>query len=390
MILEGTGFLLRRALDTPYAGWVGSRFLEEGLASVHAAPARALSRLLSVSALCPGGLALLWDHAPAWMGALHPEERTGWWEALSAVPGLQLHLPEAEPTLPGGCFRAWIHQAEPGEFWRQGFLGWVPDPPRRWGLPGLATVQPARNEESGCGWLWGEVTVPVGALATLLDEEALPIQMGETQTQVEIALAQRMAAGAWPETLPFLRRQAGWRLALTGGMEFQRAGGDWAVAAEAAAALKARLAKALRAPIHLGVSHDPQAASILGRRAMAEGNPWRSTLPLPPQPSAFSPGLASDPRDPVPVQARGTLPSPMADVIDHPPLALLRLPGIPSEGAAAQLRKDLAPGLALRLLPPDITPPAPFDPDHPWAPPDQYPMPMDPAAGEQVALFALE
>ena len=41
---EGRGFLLRSAPDGPWAGWGGSRFLEEGLASVHAAPGRALAR----------------------------------------------------------------------------------------------------------------------------------------------------------------------------------------------------------------------------------------------------------------------------------------------------------------------------------------------------------
>jgi hypothetical protein len=392
---EGRGYLVRHGLDAPWAGWVGSRFLEEGLASVHAAPARALSRLMAVAGLCPGGLALLWDHAPSWMSALHPEERTGWWEALSTLPGLQLHLRVPDATaLPGGLFRAWVHGPEApdgpvGEAWRQGYVGWVADPAGQWGLPGLATVKPPRNEEAGSGWLWGEVIVPVGALRDTLEEAALPKLLGEAQTRMETALAQRMAAGAWPELLPFLRRQAGWRLALTGGLEFQRANGDWAAAAADLKALRDQLHQSLRVPVHSGASSSAWAASLLGRRAMAEGLPWRTSLPLPPQPSAFTPGLASDPRDPAPLQARSALPGPIAGLLDHPPLALLRLPAVPSEGAAAQLRKEVAPGQALRLLPLELPPPGPFDPEHPWAAPEQYPMPMDPAAGQQVALFEL-
>jgi hypothetical protein len=395
ILREGRGFFLRHGLDSPWAGWVGSRFLEEGLASVHAAPARALSRLMSVSGLCSGGMALLWDHVPAWMQALHPEERVGWWEALSSLPGLQVHLRMPDATsLPGGVFRAWVHGPEApsgsvGEAWRQGYLGWVPDSAGQWSLPGLGTLRPPKNEEAGCGWLWGEVVIPLGALQSVREDGALSRMLGDAQNAVETALAQRMAAGAWPESLPFLRRQAGWRVALTGGLEYQRANGDWTRAAEDVRQLKDHLIQALRVPSHVGASSDAWAASYLGRRAMAEGLPWRNSLPLPPQPSAFTPGLASDPRDPAPLQARGSLPSPLAALMDHPPLALLRLPAVPSEGAAAQLRKDITPGQALRLLPPELPPPGPFDPEHPWASADQFPMPMDPAAGEQIALFEL-
>ena len=139
--IEGRGFLLRTAPDGPWAGWAGSRFLEEGLASVHAAPGRALARLMNLVALLPGGFGLGWDHPPAWMQALPSESRQGWWEAISAIPGLALHLePEAAAQVPGGAFRGWVHapempEAAVGEHWRQGILGWVPRPGAAWCLP---------------------------------------------------------------------------------------------------------------------------------------------------------------------------------------------------------------------------------------------------------------
>jgi len=93
---EGRGFLLRVAPDGPWAGWAGSRFLEEGLASVHAAPGRALARLMNLVALLPGGFGLIWDHPPAWMQALPAESRQGWWEAITR------HSPPGPAPRPGG------------------------------------------------------------------------------------------------------------------------------------------------------------------------------------------------------------------------------------------------------------------------------------------------
>ena len=163
---EGRGFILRAAPDGPWAGWAGSRFLEEGLASVHAAPGRALARLMNLAALLPGGFGLVWDHPPAWMEALPAESRQGWWEAISAIPGLVLHVgPETGAQQPGGAFRAWLHAPEMpegplGEAWRQGVVGWVPRTGIAWHLPDLGT--PAPGDEVPPGWLWGEVTLPFG------------------------------------------------------------------------------------------------------------------------------------------------------------------------------------------------------------------------------------
>lgn len=391
MILrEGSGFLVRSAPDGPWAGWTGSRFLEEGLASVNAAPGRALARLMRLNALLPGGLGLVWDHAPAWMEALPSEARQGWWEALSDLAGLSLHLtPETALQLPGGAFRAWIHSAEPptgslGELWRQGVLGWVPRTGGPWQLPDLAPTSP--GEEVSAGWLWGEAVLPVGALATLASGETLAAALVEAQGAAERGLAQRMAAGAW-STLPFARRAASWRLVLTGGAEFQRAGGSWKAAFGQLRALAALLQERVRAPIHLGASSDLTLASALGRQALREGLPWRASLPLPPAPGAFSPGLTSDPRDPLPLEVRALLPSDWTATLDHPPVILLRTPAVPSEAGSLALLERLGPLPALRWLPPDLPPPGPFDPEHPWAPPASFPFPADPGNGQQRSLF---
>jgi hypothetical protein len=388
--VEGRGFLLRAAADTPWAGWCGSRFLEEGLASVHVAPGRALARLMGVAAQLPGGFGLVWDHAPAWMQSLPAESRQGWWEAITAIPGLTLHLgPEAALALPGGAFRGWVHQrglpeGALGELWRQGVVGWVPRQGAAWRLPDLGPVAP--GDEAPCGWLWGEVSLPLGALGALASGEALVAAMGEAQGAAERGMAQRMTTGAWVD-LPFARRNVGWRVALTGGAEFQRAGGAWPAAFGQIRALKALLEERLRTPIHVGASRHPQVAALLGRQALREGLPWRASLPLPPAPGAFTPGLAADARDPVPLEARATQPAAWQEALDHPPMALLRVPAIPPEAGAQALLGPLQAAPALRWLPPELPPPGPFDPEHAWAAAAAFPFPTDPGNGQQRRLF---
>jgi hypothetical protein len=387
---EGRGFLLRSAPDGPWAGWAGSRFLEEGLASVHAAPGRALARLMNLVSLLPGGFGLIWDHPPAWMQALPPESRQGWWEAITAIPQLSLHLgPDAALQLPGGAFRGWLHTPEMpegslGERWRQGVIGWVPREGAPWRLPELGVTAP--GDEVPPGWLWGEVTLVLGALPSLASGEALVAAMSEAQGTAERGLAQRLASGAWVE-LPFSRRAVGWRLSLVGGTEFQRAGGTWPAALGQLRALKALLQERLRTPIHLGACSDLQVATLLGRQALREGHPWRASLALPPAPGAFSPGLAADPRDPVPLEARAMQPAAWPDTLDHPPIALLRVPAIPPEAGAQTLLGQIQPAPALRWLPPELPPPGRFDPDRPWAPAAAYPFPADPGNGVQRGLF---
>jgi len=388
--VEGRGFLLRAAQDCPWAGWAGSRFLEEGLASVHAAPGRALARLMNLVSLLPGGFGLIWDHPPAWMQALPPESRQGWWEAITAIPGLTLHLgTEAAQHLPGGAFRGWVHATELpegalGEHWRQGVLGWVPTIGKTWSLPDLGTSTP--GDEAPPGWLWGEVTLPLGALSSLASGEALVAAMSEAQGTAERGLAQRLSAGAWVD-LPFSRRSVGWRLSLVGGSEFQRASGAWPQTMGQLRALKALLQERLRTPIHLGACSHFQTAALLGRQALREGLPWRASLPLPPAPGAFTPGLAADPRDAIPLEARVLQPAGWADTLDHPPLALLRVPAVPPEAGALTLLGQFQPPPACRWLPPDLPPPGPFDPDRPWAPAATFPFPADPGNGVQRGLF---
>ncbi len=391
MILrEGPGFLIRSAPDGPWAGWIGSRFLEEGLASVNAAPGRALARLMRLCALLPGGLALVWDHPPAWMQALPPEAQQGWWEALSDLPGLSLHLaPATAAQLPGGAFRAWVHGPEPpegplGERWRQGTIAWVRHTGGAWRLPNLGCPPPA--EEVAPGWLWGEAILPVGALGALASGDLLATALVEAQGAAERGMAQRLAAEAWTGP-PFVRRSIGWRLALTGGAEFHRAGGTWKTAFGQLRALAALLQERLRAPIHLGASSSFEAASLLGRQALREGLPWRASLPLPPAPGAFTPSLAADPRDPTPLESRAMLPPDWTATLDHPPALLLRTPAVPSETGALTLLERLEPLPALRWLPPEWPPPGPFEPDHPWAPAAAFPYPSDPGNGQQRSLF---
>ena len=70
-----------------------------------------------------------------------------------------------------------------------------------------------------------------------------------------------------------------------------------------------------------------------------------------------------------------------------PPAVLLRVPAVPPLAGTGRV---LAQGRALpavRWLPPDLPPPAPFDPDRPWAPAADFPFPADPAHGVQRGLF---
>ena len=386
---EGRGFLIRTAADGPYAGWCGSRFLDEGLASVHAAPGRALHRLQRLAGDLPGGFALAWDHPPAWMEALHAEARSGWWEALTGVPGLALHFRALPSDLPGGDFRGWLHSAEAptgpeGETWRQGWIGWVPDSGAQWRFPELGSSQAA--DELAPGWLWGEILVPLTALPHLDVEGSLLPKLGEIHTRLEKAMAHRMALDSLAP-LPFVRRTAGWRLGLLGGAEFNRSHGDAAKAALEAKNLATRISAALRAPVRIGGCSDLVVGAELGQQAMREGLPWRNSLPLPPAPATFSPGFGTDPREPSPLVARASQPDALAAILDHPSIALLRVPSVPPEAGAAALLKKLHPSPALRWLPPHLPPPGPFDPDRPWAEITHYPFPADPSSGNTPSLF---
>jgi hypothetical protein len=236
------------------------------------------------------------------------------------------------------------------------------------------------------GCLWGEVILPVGALAQA-DATVLAERMEDIQATVERALGLRFSLNAWPAAFPFHRRRAGWRLSLLGGAEFQAAGGEWSRGAEALQALVHALERRLKAPLQVGPCSDPLPARVLGRQAMREGLPWRNSLPLPPAPAAFTPGLGTDARKVSPLEARSALPSPMAPLLTDPPLALLRVPSAPTDGAARAFIASLPHPVALRWLPPEQALPHLPDLECPWAAASEYPLPSAPGSGTQEPLF---
>lgn len=392
-IREGKGYLLRTAVDAPYAGWLSARQLDAAVA-LASAPWEALRSLADLSALLPGGLSLVWNAPVAWILDLPAEVRAGFWKALGHMPGLTLHFRDkAFAPLLQEPMAAWLHASQPptgplGLAWRQGWLGWIPDAEATWTLPGLgATAAPNPPEEDlPGGFLWGELLLPLGTLEHL-DPAELAAVLAEAQAQLELALSQRMGAGAWPRGLAFQRRRTGWRVGLLGGREFQLSGGSWERAATQAQALAVHLEAALRCRIHLGVCDDLEVAAALGQQAMAEGLPWRNALPLPPASPSFTPGLGADPRDPSPLEARCGFPPPMAQVLSERPCALLRVPAVPMEAAVAAFLGGLRHAPGLRWLPPELPPPGPFLPDRPWPLPQAYPPLADTTQVLQPSLF---
>lgn len=398
MVLDGRGWIIRAGRDTPYAGWTGTRILEGLAPTPTLAPWMALRTLHHLLAHLPGGFALAWDQEPSWFRFLNPEQRLGFWEALTSLPRLNLHVrEETAAQLPPGAFRAWLHaEAAPigalGEKWRQGTLGWVPDTGKQWSLVGLGRVPHGETALLGAsdevvpGFLWGELILPVGALPSL-DGEELASRLERAQTDLERSLAQRIGAGAWLDTLPFARKRTSWRLALLGGAEYQRASGDWARAADLVKALAEALARKLRTSVQVGCCMDPEAGEALGRQAMREALPWRNSLPLPPATPRFTPGLGGDPHEPSPLEIRAGLPEILRPLLQEPPAALLRVPGVPSEGAALHFVRGLKEPPALRWCPPELPTDLPFDPEVQALGPEAFPYPQDPGGGVQMGLF---
>jgi hypothetical protein len=398
---EGRGFLVRTGEDAPFAGWLGARQLDAGV-SIFSAPWEVLRALSDLAGLMPGGLALLWNAPVVWITDLAPEVRAGFLKGLGHLPGLTLHLrDEGFGALLHEPIRAWHHGPRPpagalGLAWRQGWLGWVPEAGPAWSLPGLgvaacgssgfAEAVDTEADEVVPGYLWGEVVLPLGALEHL-DPAELAAVLAEHQGRVEQSLSQRIGAEAWPAAFPFQRRRTGWRVALLGGREFELSGGSWERAAALAAELARHLGTALRCPIHLAASGDPAAASALGQQAMWEGLPWRNALPLPPALPSFTPGLGADPREPSPLESRAGFPGPMAQVLRELPAVLLRVPGVPMEGAVAAFLSGLGHRPAIQWLPPDLPPPGPFLPGRPWAQARAYPRLADGAQMLQPSLF---
>ena len=395
-IREGKGYLLRTAVDAPYAGWLGVRHLD-ARASLPLAPWEALRNLADLAQLLPGGLSLLWNAPVAWLTDLPGEVRAGFWKGLCHLPGLTLHFRTEGPeelaqlgALIQEPLKAWHHAPRPpsgplGLAWRQGWVGWIPDAEGAWSLPGAGAADP-QGEDLSPAFIWGELLLPLGAL-THLDPTELATVLAEAQAQAERALSQRMGAEAWPLAFPFQRRHTGWRVGFLGGREFQLSGGSWEKAASQIRALAAHLEAALRCPIHLGACGDPLAAAFLGQQAMGEGLPWRNALALPPAPATFTPGLGTDLREPAPLEFRCAFPPPMAAALLAPPAVTLRVPAVPMEGAVATFLGGLQNPPAIRWLPPEIPPPGPFLPDSPWAQAKAFPALADAAQITQPSLF---
>lgn len=397
-LTEGKGYFIRCAADTPFAGWTGTRVLEGVAPTAPLSPWMALRALNEMASLLPGGLALVWDAEPSWLHSLSGDSRTGFFQALSTLPGLSLHLREAAAGhFSHGIFRGWIHgPAMPtgaaGELWRHGALGWVPDAGKAWSLPDFGHVPHGETALLGAsdevvpGFLWGELLFPLGALSSL-DAEGIAADLEGLQTELERAFSLRLAEGGWPSALPFQRKRCGWRLGVLGGSEFQGASGDWKAAADGLAGLVRVLEARLKSSIQAGPCHDAGVAHQLGLQAMREGLPWRNSLPLPPAPPSFTTGLGADARVPSPLESRAAFPLPLRELLQHPPIALLRVPAVPSEGAAEALLARFSATPALRWLPPDMPLPGPFLPEQPWAPAGDFPFPPDPSAGVQLGLF---
>jgi hypothetical protein len=390
-IREGKGYLLRTAVDTPYAGWVGVRQLDAG-ASIPLAPWEALRNLADLAGLLPGGLSLLWNAPVAWVTDLPGEVRAGFWKGLTHLPGVTLHFREAGiSTLIQEPLRAWFHDAKPptgplGLAWRQGWLGWVPDGEGSWSLPTAGLAENPPLEDILPGFIWGELLLPLGALEHL-DPQDLTALLAEAQAQLEHALSLRMGGGAWPAAFPFHRRRTGWRVAFLGGREFQLSGGSWERAATLAQALGAHLTAALRCPIHLGACADPLAAAFLGQQAMGEGLPWRNALALPPAAPSFTPGLGADPREGAPLESRSAYPEPLPSVLTETPAVLLCVPAVPMEGAVTAFLKGLRQPPAIRWLPPELPVPGPFLPELSWPAARTYPPLADTTQVRQPSLF---
>ena len=395
LTLEGRGFLVRTGLDAPWATATGVRALDAALA-LRAAPWPALQILADLAGSLPGGLHLVWDAPRGWIEELPGEARLRFLDLLASLPRLHLHVQDAGLLEPLQAPRSvWLHgirapEGPAGLAWRQGRFTWVPDPPGLWSIPGFGRVAPQEDPDFGetipPAHLWGEVAMPVGALAQIGPDD-LVLALQGAQARLERALSHRLTQGAWHRSLPFQRRRTGWRLALLGGREYLSGGGTWEDVANTLRALVEALRDALKVSIRCGTCHELQVASLLGHQAMREGHPWRYTLPIPPATPTFSPGLGADPRDLVPLEARGAFPLALAELLEHPPLALLRVPALPLDRAVAVFVRGLQRPPAIRWLPPDLSPPGPFLPERPWHPPHLYPPLADPGLAIQQALF---
>ena len=391
MSLEGRGFLLRHGLDTPYAAWITASQLDHHV-PIQGAPWMLIRSLGELASVFPGGLSLLWDlPIPSFAGLPH-EARAAFWSALGHMPGLTFHVrDEGFAGHLDGSVQGWFHAPVPpngamGLAWRQGLIGWVPEPGLAWSLPDLGRaegpVEAPADPSPGC--IWGEILLPLGALSEVKAED-VATPMADAQARMERDLSLRMSSHAWPISFPFQRRSTAWRVGVLGGREFRQAGGTWEEAAERLNAFTKDLANLIRTPVFAGSSGDFLAASILGHQAMREGLPWRYSLPIPPASPTFTPGLGADPREPAPLETRAESPADLQ--LQHPPVALLRTSRVPDEAAVMTFLRGQTSLPAIRWIPGDMPLPGPHSQERPWAPLSAYPPLIDMSQALQQGLF---
>lgn len=389
-MLEGRGWILRTGEDGPWASWMGVRHLDAA-APLREAPWLAVKVLASLDQAFPSGLALVWDAPSDWLNALPAAERQGLLAALAACCRRGLHGAEPWSSAFDGPMPFWLHGAHPprgeaGHAWRQGWIGWAPRTSESWGLPGLGRTG---GGPEGCpaGALWGELSLPAGALGQVEIPELVRL-LAEAQARLERNFSHRLAAGGWPAAFPFHRKRCGWRVSVAGGREFRAAGGAWESLAAGLEDLVQTLERELRVPIHAGACASFEVASRLGHQAMREGLPWRYSLALPPASPTFSPGLAADPRELAPLEARVLMPAALASRLADPPAVFLRVPAPPQEAACAAFLAGLAhPPPAIHWLPPETPPPGPFQAERPWAPASAFAPLLDVTQALQPGLF---
>lgn len=388
MIIEGRGFAIQAAEDTPWAAWFSLAKLDWA-SQLKTSPPLFYRHLGEMMAVAPGGVSILWDaQEPCRAG------ESGLFSAienaLAHLPGLSLHtkkpLVSEQIEAP---LNVWLHSREMpsgplASHWRKGLVGWVPQRRPGWSLPGFGHVPP---EDEGCigSMTWGEIAVLAPALSKL-EIGALVLAMEDTQARIEKAMSLRANAGAWPQSIPFQRRQTSWRLALTGGWEFQLSGGSWDELAETVSELKKSLGRQLKCRIQIGVSSDAAIAGTLAGQAMKYGYPWRSSLNLQTAAASFTPGIAADPRKKSPLETRAFLPAALAAQLSDPPVASLRVPTAPSIESIGNFLRGLEATPAIRWLPPGMPPSGPFHPEIPWDPVETFP-PIWDGKTEQTKLF---
>ncbi|MCL1893908.1 MAG: hypothetical protein FWG02_06725 [Holophagaceae bacterium] len=376
MIKEGRGFIIQTAQDTPWAGWFSIHKLD-WINLANTSLPLFLKQLGELQEVLPGGISLLWDNPENLLSRENSHLLSIVNNILSLYPRLHLHVKEHQQFCPlSSPLNIWYHspeepKGEPSAEWRKGIIGWVPQSKVGWSLPGIGHVSPEHEDSIG-NMLWGEIVIPAPAI-NFLEAESLIIAIEDAQAHIERCMSLRINAGAWPQFIPFQRRQTSWHLSITGGWEYQLSGQTWDDLATNISTLQAHLSETLKCNIQLGVNHDTVIAGILAEQALKYGFPWHNNLCLPPSHPSFSPGISADPRKKSPLESRASLPKAISKIISDPPVALLRVPAIPSPEDCHYFLNSLEAIPAIKWLPPDIPLSGRFHPNIPWDPENEFP-----------------